>query len=157
MWAEQLKRENDQKKKRAKEEWQKNLSLEERKREDKTQFDRALAKTLEIEGNKVRAVSVNLVASTGTRREMTSAELDQEFRDLNAAQMKVNTRAAIDKLAGSEVNRKKEGEKAVIVGKRMMRAEDVTVVVNRLPPIANVLSLGSKSSVGVSQDQRVED
>jgi len=155
LWAEQQKSDSNQKKKRAKEEWQKNLAVEERKREDKIQFDKAIKKTVEIEGNKVGAVPVKLVANISARRNLTSAELDQEFRDLNAAQMKVNTRAAIEKLTGGEVNRKKEGEKSVTVGKRMMRAEDATVVVNRLPPIANVFSLGGKDSMGVAQDQRV--
>jgi len=100
------KKDNDQKKKRVKEEWQRKLLEEERKRDDKIQFDKSLAKTLEIEGGKTGSAPVK----TAPRRDMTSAEMDQEFREINAAQMRVNTRTAVDQIVGSEVNRRKEGE-----------------------------------------------
>jgi len=145
MWAEQQKKDNDEKKKRAKEEWQRKLMEEEKRREDKIQFDKSLEKTLEIEGSKI-----------GLRRDMTSAEMDQEFRELNAAQMRVNTRAAVDQIVRSEVNRKKEVEKGVIAGKRMMRTEEGTEEGNRLPPIALMLSAGSKEHVLEPQNPEVE-
>jgi len=110
---------------------------------------------VEIEGNKAGVVPVKLVANVSARKEMTNIELNQEFRELNAAQMKVNTRAAIGKLTGGEVNRKKDGEKDVTVGKRMMRAEDATVVVDRLPSMEIAISLGSQDSVVVERDQTV--
>jgi len=153
MWAEQQKKDNDEKKKRAKEELQRKLVQEERKREDKIQFDNCLAKTLEIEGSKTGAAPVK----TAPRKDMTSAEMDQEFRELNAAQMRVNTRAAVDQIVGSEVTRMKKAEKCVIVGKRMMRTEEGTEEGNRLPPIALILSAGSKVNVLEPQKQGVEN
>jgi len=153
MWAEQQKKDNDQKKKRVEEEWQKKLLQEERKLDDKIQFDKSMAKTLEIEGSKTGSAPVKTVP----RRDMTSAEMDQEFRELNAAQMRVNARAAVDQIVGSEVNRKKKGEKSVIVGKRMMRMEEGTKEGNQLPPIALMLSAGSKGNVLDPQDQGVEN
>jgi len=84
-----------------KEEWQRKSVEEKRKRDDKIQFDKSLAKTLEIEGGKTGSAPVK----TAPRKDMTSAEMDQEFKELNATQMRVNTRAAVDQIVGSEVNR----------------------------------------------------
>jgi len=63
----------------------------------------------------------------------------------------------VDQIVGSEVNRKKEGEKSVIVGKRMMRTEEGTKEGNQLPPIALMLSAGSKGNVLDPQDQGEEN
>jgi len=93
MWADQQKKDNDQKKKRVKEEWQRKLLEEEGKREDKVQFDKSLVKTLEIEGSRTRPAP---------RRDMTSAVMDQEFRELNAAQIRINTKAAVDQIVGEK-------------------------------------------------------
>jgi len=148
MWAEQQKKDNDEKKKRAKVVWQRKLIEEERKRENKIQFEKSLAKTLEIKGSKTGSAS---------KRDMTSVEMDQEFKELNAAQMRVNTRAAVDQIVGGEVAKKKEGEKCVVVGKRMMRPEERTKECDRLPPIELILSAGSKGNVLDPQNQRVEN
>jgi len=128
MLAEQQKKDSDEKKKRAKEEWQ-------RKQEDKIQMEKSLAKALEIEGGK-----------GGSRRDMTSAEMDKEFRDLNAAQMRANTRAAVDQIVRGETSKKKEVDKTVVAGKRMMRMEEGTEESNRLLPTASGLSVGGKES-----------
>jgi len=153
IWAEQQKKDNEQKKKRVKEEWQRKLLEEERKRKDRIEFDKCLAKTLEIEGSKTGPAPVK----TAPRRDMTSAEMDQEFRELNTAQMRINTRAAVDQIVWSEVAKKKEGEKCVLVGKRMMRTEEGTKEGNRLPPIALMLSAVGKGNVLGPQGQEVEN
>jgi len=75
---------------------------------------------------------------------MTSAEMDEEFRELNATQMRVNTRAAVDQLVSSEASARKGVEKGVIAGKRMMRVEGVTEEGNLLSPTPSVLSAGNK-------------
>jgi len=75
---------------------------------------------------------------------MTSAEMDQEFRELNATQMRVNTRAAVDQIVRSETSAKKGVEKGVVVGKRLMRTEEGTEESNRLLPTASGLSAGGK-------------
>jgi len=101
MWMEEERKDREQnKRKRVKEEWQKNekIAEEQRKKEDKVQFDKCLAKTLVIEGDRLQT----LTAKRGGRKEMTSEELDQEFRDLNAAQMKANTMEAIVQLVGGK-------------------------------------------------------
>jgi len=85
----------EEKKKKVKEEWQKKLKLskaeEERKREDKVQFDKSLAKTLAIERNVT-------ISKKSLRRNLTSEELDQEFRELNPAQLQANARLAVEQL-----------------------------------------------------------
>jgi len=139
MWAEQQKKDSDEKKKRAKEEWQ-------RKQEDRIQLEKSLAKALEIEGGKV-----------GSRRDMTSAEMDQEFRDLNAAQMRINTRAAVDQVVRSEASVRKGFDKGVIAGKRMMRAEGTTEECSRLSPIVSALSAESEEQVDEIKTLGVEN
>jgi len=68
----------ENKRRRVKEEWQKSVKVVEkqRRKEEKAQFDKSLAKTLAIEGGGTQG----LVAKNVVRREMTSAELDNEFR-----------------------------------------------------------------------------
>jgi len=80
---EERKDREENKRRRVKEEWQKNAKLaeEQRKKEDKIQFHKSIAKTLAIEGDHSQV----LVAKKVGRKEMTSVELDQEFRELNAA------------------------------------------------------------------------
>jgi len=99
MWVEEERKDREEnKRKRVKEEWQKNAKLaeEQKLKEDKVQFDKSLAKTLAIEGER----SQTLTAKRGERKEMTNEELDQEFRDLNTAQIKANTMEAIVQLVG---------------------------------------------------------
>jgi len=71
---------------------------------------------------------------------MTSAELDAEFKELNAAQMKVNTRAAVDQIVGARVSARKEVSKSSAVGARMMRAEGE--LIGKLPPVTVLLERG---------------
>jgi len=47
-------------------------------------------------------------------------ELDAEFKDLNAAQMRVNTRAAVDQIVGERVGVRKETQKSGAPGFKMM-------------------------------------
>jgi len=79
---------------------------------------------------------------------MTSAELDQEFRELNAAQMRVNTRAAVDQLVGEEVSKKIKTEKSRTPGLRMMRAEEAGEG-SRLPPVSEILSTKTRGAGAV--------
>jgi len=69
--------------------------------------------------------------------------------------MKANTRAAVDQMVGAEVVRKKDTEKSATVGRIMMRTEESTGMVSRLPPIAALLSVGAKDNV-VTQEQMLE-
>jgi len=55
---------------------------------------------------------------------MTSAELDAEFKELNATQMRVNTRAAVDQIVGARMSARKETPKSAASGFKMMRAEE---------------------------------
>jgi len=96
---EEQQRNKDEKKRKIMEEWQKNLRLvEEQKKEDKIQFEKSLTKALALEGGRAETV----VVKKGGRKEMTSVELDAEFRELNAAQMRINTRAAVDQVVGGQ-------------------------------------------------------
>jgi len=133
---EEQQKNREEKKRKVKEEWQKNLRLveEEKKREDKIQIEKSLAKTLALEGDRSEAVAVKKVA----RKEMTSAELDQEFRELNAAQMRVNTRAAVDQIVGEKWSGRKETEKSGTPGLRMMRAEGEMGDGSCLPPVSAI-------------------
>jgi len=67
-----------EKSRKAKDEWQKNMRLveEQSRKEDKIQLDKSLAKALEIEGGRAETI----VVKKGGRKEMTSAELDAEFK-----------------------------------------------------------------------------
>jgi len=71
---------------------------------------------------------------------MTSAELDAEFKEPNATQMKVNTRAAVDQIVGTRMSAKKETTKSTVSGFKMMRAEEESEEGNRLPPITEILN-----------------
>jgi len=74
------------------------------------------------------------------RRELTSEELDQEFRELNSGQVKANARLAVEELVAPRgVNKK---EKSAAVGRRMMRAEEETGDNNRLPSVSVLLNRG---------------
>jgi len=75
---------------------------------------------------------------------MTSAELDQEFRDLNAAQMRVNTMEAIVQLVGGKGVGKNEMQKSEQSGLRMMRAVEENRVDVQLPPVTEILNTRSR-------------
>jgi len=101
---EEQQKSREEKKRRAKEEWQKNVRLaeEEKKREDKIQLDKCLAKTLALEEEAV-------VNKKAPRRDLTSEELDQEFWDLNAGQVKANAWLVVEQLVEQRgVGRKKK-------------------------------------------------
>jgi len=143
MWMEEERKDrNENKRKSVKEEWQKNAKIaeEQRKKEDKAQFDKSLAKTLAIE----RDQSQVSIAKKGGRKEMTSAELDQEFRDINAAQMKVNTREAIVQLVGVKLVGENEMQKSGQSGLRIMRADEENRADVQLPPVTEILSTRSR-------------
>jgi len=73
-------------------------------------------------------------------RELTSEELDQEFRELNAGQVRANARLAVEELVVPKgVNKK---EKSATVGRRMMRAEKEVGETNKLPPVSMLLNRG---------------
>jgi len=78
------------------------------------------------------------------RKEMTSAELDQEFCELNAVQMKVNTREAVAQIVGAKVTGKKEVQKSGQLGLRMMRADEENRTDVQLPPVTEILSTISR-------------
>jgi len=69
-------------KRRVREEWQKQLEIteKEKKKENKIQFNKALAKTIAQEGGANTVVAKKVLK---VLRELTSDELDQEFRELN--------------------------------------------------------------------------
>jgi len=71
---------------------------------------------------------------------MTSAELDNEFRELNAAQMRVNTRAAVEQIVGARVSGKKEVQKSGAPGLKMMRAEEEVRDDGLLSPVTEILN-----------------
>jgi len=74
-------------------EWLKKSKLseaeEERRREDKIQLNKSLAKTLAIEMGES-------AVRKSSKRDMTSEELDQEFRELNASQLQANAKLAVE-------------------------------------------------------------
>jgi len=94
--VEEQQKNREEKKRRVREEWQKQLKLvkKEKKREDKIQFDKVLAKTLALEG-----VGDTMVIKKVPRKDLTSDELDQEFRELNSGQIKANARLVVEELA----------------------------------------------------------
>jgi len=118
------------KKKKVREEWQANLRLakEERKRQVKIQFDKIFAKTLSLEGEGETVATKKTI-----RKDLTSEELDQEFRELNARLVKANARLAVEKLLEQRGADRKE--KSAASGRRMMRAEEETGNDSRLPPV----------------------
>jgi len=122
---------SEERKQKIKEQWLTKSKLsetEEERREDKVQLDKSLAKTMAIEGD----VSV---VKKALKRGMTSEELDQECRDLNATQHQANARLAVEQMLGTkEVVRK---EKVAALGRRMMRAEGE--LVGKLPPVTVLL------------------
>jgi len=89
------------------------------------------------------------VVKKGGRKEMTSVKLDSEFRELNAAQMRVNTRAAVDQIVGARVSGKKETQKSGAPGFKMMRAEEESGEVGRLPPVTEILNTRSRGAGAV--------
>jgi len=136
-----------EKNRKIKEDWQKKLRLmkEQKKKEDNIQFDKSLAKTLAIEGGK----SETVVIKKGGRKEMTSAELDAECKELNATQMRVNTRAAVDQIVGARMSARKETQKSGTSGFKMMRAEEESEEGGRLPPVTEILNNKSKGTGAV--------
>jgi len=130
----------EDKKKRVREEWQKQLKIteEEKKREEKIQFNQALTKTLVQQGGANTAVAKKVLKVL--RRELTREELDQEFRELNAGQVGANARLAVEELVVPRgVNKK---EKSAAVWRRMMRAEEEVGETNKLPPVSVLLNRG---------------
>jgi len=130
----------EDKKKKVMEEWQKQFKIteEKKKKEDKVQFNQALTKTLAQQGGANTVVAKKVLKVL--RRELTSEELDQEFRDLNARQAKANARLAVEELVVPKgVNKK---EKSATVERRMMRAEEEVGETNRLPPVSVLLNRG---------------
>jgi len=73
------------------------------------------------------------------RKKLTCEELDQEFRELNASQIKANTRLAVKQLVKLKGDARKETGKNVGPGLRMMRAEEEAVDGTRLPPVSVML------------------
>jgi len=139
-------RNNAEKNRKIKEERQKNLRLvEEQKKEDKIQFEKSLTKTLALE----RGRSETVVIKKGGRKEMTSVELDAKLKELNAAQMRVNTRAAVDQIVGARVTERKETQKSGVPGFKMMRAEEESGEGGRLPPVTEILNTRSRSAGAV--------
>jgi len=118
----------EEKKKKVREKWQENVKRvkEAKKREDNIQCEKSLAKALALEGDRREAV----VAKKVVRKELTSEEVDQEFRKLNTGQIKANARLAVEQIGGV----RKEAEKNVGLGLKMMRVEEGAVDENRLPP-----------------------
>jgi len=112
------------------------LVEEQNRKEDKIQLDKSLVKALEIEGGRAETI----VIKKGGRKEMTSAELDAEFKELNATQMRVNTRAAVDQIVGTRMSARKETTKSTVSGFKMMWAEEESEEGNMLPPITEILS-----------------
>jgi len=80
---------------------------------------------------------------------MTSAELDAEFKELNATQMRVNTRAAVDQIVGARMSARKETQKSGTSGFKMMRAEEESEEGGRLPPVTEILNNKSKGTGAV--------
>jgi len=74
------------------------------------------------------------------RRKLMREELDQEFRELNAGQVKANARLAVEELVVPRGVYKKE--KSATVGRRMMRAEEKVGKTNKLPPVSVLLNRG---------------
>jgi len=111
-----------EKSRKIKEEWQNNLRMveEQKRKEDKIQFEKVLAKTLALEGERPDTV----VVKKGGRKKKINVELDAEFKELNAAQIRVNTRAPVDQIVGARVSGRKETQKSGAPGFKMMRAEE---------------------------------
>jgi len=116
---------------------------------NKIQFDKCLAKTLVLEAERCEIAVTKKVV----RKKMTSAELDQEFRELNAAQMKANTREAVDQIIGEKGSGKKETEKSGMPGLRMMKAEEETGEGSRLPPVSANFGAKTRGAGGVENVQ----
>jgi len=88
---------------------------------------------LALEGDKCETV----VLKKAVRNDLTSEELDQEFRELNTAQIKVNTRMAVEQIVESRGDVRKETGRRL----RMMRAEEESVDGYRLPPVMVLLKV----------------
>jgi len=114
------------------------ITEEEKNKEDRVQFNQALTKTLLQQGG-VNTAGAKKVLKV-LRRELTSEELDQEFHDLNAGQVKANARLAVEELAIPKGVHKKE--KSATIGGRMMRAKEELGETNRLPPVSVLLNRG---------------
>jgi len=118
------------------------LVEEQKKKEDKIQFDKSLSKALEIEGGRSEMV----VIKKEGRKEMTSAELDAVFKELNATQIRVNTRATVDQIVGARVSARKETQKNAASGFKMMRTEEESEEGRRLPPVTEILNHKNKGT-----------
>jgi len=97
------------------------------------------------------------VTKKGGRKEMTIAELDQEFRELNAAQMRVNTRAAVDQIVGMKWSGRKEIKKSGAPGIKMMRAEEETGDGSHLPPVSAILGTKTRSAGAVENVKSITE
>jgi len=141
----------EEKKRRVKEEWRKQVKLieQEKKGEDKIQFKKCLAKTLVLEAEKCGIAVTKKVV----RKKMTSAELDQEFRELNAAQTKANTRAVVDQIVGEKGIEGKKTEKSGTPGLRMMKAEEETGEGSCLPPVSEIVGAKTRGAGAVENVQ----
>jgi len=80
-----------------------------------------------------------VVLKKAVRRDLTSEELDQKFRELIAGQKRVNTRMAIEQIVELKWDARKGAEKDVVPRLRMMRVEGETGDSNRLPPVSVML------------------
>jgi len=150
---EEERKDRDEKKKRAREEWQRQTKLveKEKRREDKIQFEKCLVKTLAIEGDRSETVPVK----SSVNKQMTNLEIDQEFRELNAAQMRINTRAAVDQIVGARVTGKKDVQKSAPSGLRMMRAEEGGKgECSRLPPVSDIQSANTQGA-GTNENVKI--
>jgi len=108
------------------------------------QFNKCLAKTLVIEGD-------TNIDRESSRKDMTSEELDKEFRELNASQLQANARLAVEQITGTKgvLRKEKVAEKVAALGRRMMRAEEESGEGGCLPLVTEILSAKSKGSGAV--------
>jgi len=86
-------------------------------------------------------------ARKSSKKEMTSEELDQEFRELNTAQLQANDKLTVEQIIGTK-------DKVTALGRRMMRAEGENGESSRLPPVSEILSTKSKSP-GVAENVKI--
>jgi len=92
-----------------------------------------------------------MVVKKVPRKDLTSDEIDQEFRELNSGQIKVIARLALEELAAPK--KVTERKKSATIGRRMMRAEETTGDSSRLPPVSVMLNKGDVAD----QDKKVEN
>jgi len=95
-----------------------------------------------------------VVLKKAVRKDLTIEKLDQEFRELNAAQIRVNTRMAVEQMVESREEVRKK------TGLRMMRAEEESVDGFRLPPVSVMLKVrrtDAAKNLGVENVKGVTD